>query len=135
MNKRILIVEDQFLIAMAIEDAVLELGHHVSGIAASRRDVERIDGDADIAFVDVNLLDGPTGPLIGRDLAAKGCCVIFMTANPEAVANGIEGTLGVISKPVRDLDLISAIEFASCRCEGRAGLPPRNMKLFSQTMQ
>jgi hypothetical protein len=53
-------------------------------------DAERFAAKADIALVDVNLVDGPTGPEIGRDLARRGCSVIFMTGNPECVENGVE---------------------------------------------
>lgn len=131
MNQRILIVEDQFLIAIDIEDAVLELGHHVTGIAASRADALKHSDMVDIALVDVNLLDGPTGPEIGRTLAQKGCTVIFMTANPETVAEGIEGAVGVIAKPVRDLDLVGVIQYASALRSGEPLPPPASLQLFS----
>jgi two-component system, response regulator PdtaR len=131
LGQRILIIEDQFLIAIALEDAILALGHHVAGIAASRSDVLRISEIADIALVDINLLDGPTGPEIGRELAQQGCEVVFMTANPEAVRDGIEGTIGVICKPVMDLDLVNVIQYAASRREG-AGVPaPKNLRLFT----
>ena len=132
---RILIVEDTFLRAVVIEDAVRELGHDVVGIAASRPDVCRIEEKPDIALVDVNLLDGPTGPGIGRDLAAAGCCVIFMTANPEAVADGVAGALGVISKPVPDLDLVGVIQYAVSCCEGGNSVPPKSFRAFPRTLQ
>jgi len=128
---QILIVEDQFLIAMAIEDAVIELGHHVVGIASNRTDAEKLGDRVDIAFVDVNLLDGPTGPEIGRQLALQGCSVIFMTGNPEIVASGVEGALGVISKPVRDLDLVGVIQYASSCRAGSNIPPPSSLRLFA----
>lgn len=132
---RVLIVEDTFLIAIAIEDAVRALGHHVVGIAASRLDLERLDEPADIALVDINLLDGPTRPMIGRDLAAAGCCVIFMTANPEAVSDGVEGTLGVISKPVLDLDLVGVIQYAAACFERGTAVPPKSLRIFPRSLQ
>lgn len=131
MGQTILIVEDQFLIAIALEDTIRSLGHHVAGIAASKRDVGRIEEKADIALVDLNLLDGPTGPEIGRELAEMGCEVIFMTANPEMVTNGVEGTIGVISKPVLDLDLVSVIQYAASRKRGVSVPAPASLKLFA----
>lgn len=131
MGQSILIVEDQFLIAIALEDAILASGHYVAGIAASMRDVERIQEDADIALVDVNLLDGPTGPEIGRALAARGCEVVFMTANPEVVADGVLGTIGVMCKPVMDGDLINVIQYAKSRRSGDQAPAPANLKLFA----
>lgn len=127
---RILIIEDQFLIAMAMEDAILGLGHEVAGIFSSAADIYRYGLNADLALVDVNLADGPSGPEIGRYLAAQGCSVIFMTANPERVAGGVAGTMGFISKPVQDLDIVGAIQFAhSCRA-GDPASPPASLKLF-----
>lgn len=131
LGKSILIVEDQFLIAIALEDTIRSLGHHVAGIAASKSDVGRIEEEADIALVDLNLLDGVSGPEIGKALAKKGCQVIFMTANPEIVSQGVEGTVGVISKPVLDLDLVSVIQYAASRGEGEPIPPPSSLKLFS----
>lgn len=130
MAKRVLIVEDQLLIAMSIEDAVHDLGHKVCAVVASKKDFRAVDVPVDIAFVDVNLLDGPTGPEIASELAAKGCSVVFMTANPEMVESHAGGALGVLSKPVRDPDLVTAIEFAAARCDGISMPPPRAMKVF-----
>ncbi|MBB6165225.1 hypothetical protein HNQ72_005071 [Rhizobium wenxiniae] len=70
---------------MEIEDSVHSLGYHVAAVAASRADVARVSGVPDIALVDVNLLDGATGPEIGRNLVLNGSTVVFMTANPEVV--------------------------------------------------
>ncbi len=132
MPHRILVVEDQLLIALHIEDAVLALGHEVAGIAANAADALDAGDDADIALVDVHLQDGPTGPDIGRELAARGLTVIFMTANPEAIASGIPGTLGVISKPLFDLELIGSIQFAAEVRDGRNATPPERMRCFDK---
>lgn len=132
MPHRILVVEDQLLIALHIEDAVLALGHEIAGIAANTADALDAGEDADIALVDVHLQDGATGPDIGRLLAARGVTVIFMTANPEAIASGIPGALGVISKPLFDLELIGSIQFASEVRDGRTATPPERMRCFDR---
>lgn len=131
MAFRILVVEDQLLIALHIEEAVLALGHEVAGIAANRADALRLSDDCDIAFVDVQLQDGPTGPDIGRSLAANGTTVVFMTANPEALAGGIPGALGVISKPLFDLELIGSIQYAAEVRAGNNAMPPERMRRFA----
>nr|WP_289851984.1 response regulator [Rhizobium sp. SSA_523] len=128
---KVLVVEDQLLIALHIEEAVLALGHEVVGIAANRRDALSQSDDCDVAFVDVQLQDGPTGPEIGRSLAEKGITVVFMTANPEALAGGVPGTLGVISKPLFDLELIGAVQYAAEICAGGDPLPPERLRRFT----
>ncbi len=89
--------------------------------------------ETNIAFVDVNLRDGKTGPDIGAELAAAGKTVIFMTGNPEEVASGVSGALGVISKPVLDAELAELVSYAAAHCAGvdHNARPPRNLHLFA----
>ncbi|UAK26155.1 response regulator [Sphingomonas nostoxanthinifaciens] len=58
---RILVIEDEPLIAMMIEDYLDLLGHVVAGTADNTTDaLARLDeGVADAAILDVNLRDGP----------------------------------------------------------------------------
>lgn len=132
MSYRILIVEDQLLIALHIEDAALALGHEVVGIAANRADAMRYVDDCDIALVDVQLQDGITGPQIGSRLAESGAAVVFMTANPDLLGEGVLGTLGVISKPLFDLELIGSIQYAADIKAGHETLPPERFRAFPQ---
>lgn len=129
-SQKVLIVEDQFLIAMAIEDAVTSAGYDVAGMAACRADAVALAAEADIALVDVNLSDGRTGPQVGAELAAAGASVIFMTANPEQVAGGVDGTLGVIHKPVMDAELIEVVDFAAAHHSGILKPRPRDLLVF-----
>ena len=78
------------------------------------------------------LIDGPTGPAIGRRLAETGKTVVFMTANPEALDDDIPGALGVISKPLFDLELIGSIQYAAAVHAGQDALAPERMRRFSR---
>ncbi|MGE0725779.1 MAG: response regulator, partial [Alphaproteobacteria bacterium] len=63
MGARILIVEDEILVAMELEYILREAGHDVAGIAADTSSVGRLAApDIDLALVDLNLRDGVTGP-------------------------------------------------------------------------
>ncbi|MBI4045520.1 MAG: response regulator [Devosia nanyangense] len=128
--ERILIVEDEILVAIDIESVLGEMGLAPVGIAADKTSALRLAERADVALVDINLRDGPTGPQIGRDLAARGITVLFMTANPEQLGNGVPGTLGVLTKPVADAELRQAIRFAVSRREEERHAPPRSLQLF-----
>ncbi|MBB4142418.1 response regulator [Rhizobium rhizoryzae] len=130
MTYKILIVEDQLLIALHIEDAVMALGHDVVGIAANSQDAMKYAQDCEIALVDVQLQDGITGPTIGAALAQSGATVLFMTANPDLLGEGVPGTLGVISKPIFDLELVGAIQFAADLRSGGDALAPERFKRF-----
>ena len=133
MSQNILIIEDEFLIAADIECGIQELGHCSAGIAGCMETALSLASpDIDIALVDVNLADGRTGPGIGEKLARLfGVSVIFLTANPEQVASGIKGALGVVSKPVSLSMLREILDYAiAARSGGRPPVPAR-MKAFT----
>ncbi len=65
----ILIVEDEMFLALDIENILQSGGYTVAGIAADRAEALAAAEGAKIAFIDVNLRDGPTGPDIARELA------------------------------------------------------------------
>jgi DNA-binding NarL/FixJ family response regulator len=124
MSFNVLIVEDQPLIALNLQDTVEEFGHHTVGIASNMYQALLLSTGADIALVDVNLEDGPTGPIIGRTLADTDVSVLFMTSDPGAIRGGVPGALGVIQKPVRDLELVEAIQYVADRRAGNTDMPP-----------
>lgn len=134
MTCRILIVEDEFFVAAEIEHVIAEMGHEPVGVAANQSSALQLASQADVALVDLNLQDGPTGMTIGRILAqTHGVTVLFMTANPSQLGDGIPGTLGVLPKPVSDADLRQAVRFAVAK-HRRADVaaPPRRMRLFDR---
>ncbi|MFJ6326949.1 MULTISPECIES: response regulator [unclassified Rhizobium] len=110
--KRVLIVEDDPLIAIDLQHVIHDLGYETSGIANSFESAKRLAPHSDLALVDVNLVDGATGPRIGQFLAGEfGISVVMVTANPEALADGISGVIGVISKPAQPATIKQVLEF------------------------
>ena len=70
MTPQIMIVEDEFLIAMEMEHIVGNLGFECVGVADDTASAfNLVSKNPEIALVDVNLSDGPTGPVIGARLA------------------------------------------------------------------
>jgi len=124
MSFNILIVEDQPLIALNLQDTVEELGHNPIGIASNMYQALMLANKADVALVDVHLEDGPTGPIVGRTLADAEVSVLFMTSDPGALRGGVEGALGVMQKPILDLELIEAIQYVADRRAGNNDIPP-----------
>jgi len=130
MSARVLIVEDEILVAIEIETVLGEMGMEAVGIAADSASALKLASDVDVALVDINLRDGATGPHIGRELAERGITVLFMTANPEQLGKGVPGTLGVLTKPVADSELRQAIRYAVARRVAEHDIPPRSLQLF-----
>jgi CheY-like chemotaxis protein len=113
---RVLIIEDEPIIAMDIEATVRELGHEVVGIADTRdRAVAHAKATSpDMVLADIQLADKSSGidavQDILRDISAP---VIFITAYPERLLTGTrpEPTF-LIAKPFRPETLQAAVSQA-----------------------
>lgn len=132
MSQRILIVEDEVLIALDLAAALEDMGHEVVATTGDSRDALAWARDGiDIALVDLNLRDGPTGPALGEALARDwGATVIYLTANPRQVSACGPGPVGVLSKPYTDLALAQALRFAVSLREGGTAAPPEALRLL-----
>jgi DNA-binding response OmpR family regulator len=131
MPARILIVEDEMLVALELENVLLDLGHEPLGIVPDVQAAELYFDEAiDLALVDLNLRDGLTGPEIGARLGEKGVTVVFITANPALLGRGIVGAIGVITKPTDEDTVKAAIDYALGVREGRTLTPPAALQLF-----
>jgi len=132
-DKRILIVEDEFIVALNLRQIMSGMGFEVIGIAPDAATAERLaEAKPDIALVDLNLRDGPTGPQIGAKLNQQhGTSVLFLTANASQLGNGIKGTVGVVSKPVDEDSIESVLEFLVKHRVGEPASPPPALRLFS----
>lgn len=135
MTCRVLVVEDEIFVATEIEHVIGELGLEPAGIAADQKAAMALAEQTDVALVDLNLRDGPTGMAIGRALAEQyGVTVLFMTANPSQLGAGIPGTIGVLPKPVTDSELRAAVLFAVARRGEVEATPPKRLHLFAATI-
>lgn len=132
MPPSILIVEDEILVALEIECMLEEHGYHVAGIAADLDGaLAYADQGIDLALVDLNLRDGLTGPEIGARLAGEHRAgVLFLTANPPLLGNGVAGTIGVLTKPTDEASLTAAVAFALCRRQGQPAQAPPALRCF-----
>ena len=133
MPAKILIVEDEMLVASELEAILEDLGHEPVGIATDLADAEHhFNLPLDLALVDLNLRDGLTGPEIGKKLGARGVTVLFITANPRQLGDGIAGTIGVLTKPTDEDTVRAAVDYAlSVRNGDRGVAPPVSLRLFA----
>lgn len=134
MTARILIIEDEALVAMELRFVLEDLGYTVVGTAADARAARSIarEAEVDLALVDIHLSDGPTGIELGRELGQQeGVTVLFMTANPGMVREGVAGTIGVLSKPTDERSVQTAVEYALRRRKGQPiEYAPPELQLF-----
>jgi DNA-binding NarL/FixJ family response regulator len=75
----VLIVEDEALVALELEELLLDEGFEVVGSAANA--AQAIDlgrrHRPDLALLDLNLADGLTGPRIAKTLVRTACSSCF----------------------------------------------------------
>ena len=106
-GRRVLLVEDEPLVALLLQQVLQDAGCTVRGPASTLADAERMAGEEglDAAVLDVNLPGGPTLPL-GAWLAARGVPVVYVTGLERVP--GREGAV-VLRKPVRPEALLAAL--------------------------
>lgn len=117
MRGKVMIIEDEAIIATDLESIVAEMGHAVTGIA--RTETRALDLAAeekpDLILSDIQLADQSSGiDAVNRILERDGDLpVIFITAYPERLLTG-EGPepAFLISKPYTELQVRSAVSQA-----------------------
>jgi len=113
---KVLIIEDEPIIAMDIETIVRDLGHDVTAIAVTREDAVR-EAMADrpgLVLADIQLADDSSGIDAVKDILAEFAVpVIFITAFPERLLTGErpEPTF-LITKPFQRSTVKAAISQA-----------------------
>jgi DNA-binding NarL/FixJ family response regulator len=127
-GKKVLIVEDEFLVSMQIEDILIDNGYEVVGTVADMASLSQITVPPDVALVDLNLRDGPTGPQIAEMLSAKfGTRVVYVTANPCQIETPAPTAIGILPKPFSRDSITAALTYA---VEG-GDTPPHELLLLS----
>ncbi|ADO44356.1 two-component response regulator (plasmid) [Ketogulonicigenium vulgare Y25] len=114
---RVMIIEDEPLIAMDIRAIVEEMGHEVVGVATTRAEAEALGRDAqpDLILSDINLADKSSGiDAVNTLLAELGAIpTIFITAFPEKLLTGERPEPAfLITKPFTEERVRSAVSQA-----------------------
>jgi len=109
-GKRILVVEDEFMIAMLLEDLLTELACVVAGVAAKpAQALELINGTKlDAAILDVNL-DGSDSFGVAAALGERRIPFVFATGYGGSRITPEFAHCPVIQKPYRLDDLSGAL--------------------------
>jgi DNA-binding response OmpR family regulator len=119
----VLIVEDEFLVALQLEDILTDAGHTVVGIVPDQAAVQALAEPPEVALVDLNLRDGPSGPTIAWLLAEKyGTTIVYVTANPGQIGSPAPTAIGVVQKPFSEDAILAAVAVA--RHGAAQALPP-----------
>jgi CheY-like chemotaxis protein len=112
-DRRVLLVEDEMMVAMLVEDMLADFGCHVVG------PVGRIDealaaagaGGVDIAILDVNLNGKETYP-VADALTAKGIPFVFATGYGAGGLREAYKAHPTLQKPFQQRDLVRVLASA-----------------------
>ena len=116
---RLLVVEDEPLVAFATEHLLGDAGYVVVDTVDRVADAMRlIEGGAeiDLVLVDVDLADG-SGIDVARTAHDRGVHVMFVTGNCPGEARAF--ATGCLSKPYSPRDLLLAIDAVDAVVDGR----------------
>ena len=117
VSGRVLVIEDEAIIAMDIVDIVSQIGHGVTGVARTRAEAVTLANreKPDLILADIHLADNSSGIDAVNDILAKfaDTPVIFITAFPERLLTGDKPEPAfLITKPFSEEQVRSAVSQA-----------------------
>jgi CheY-like chemotaxis protein len=120
-GRRVLVVEDEFLVAMDIELMLGELGCQVLGPLGDLPGALRAAQEEafDLALLDVNLAGEPVAP-VAEALAARGVPFVFCTGYQADNLPSRYPAAPTLMKPFQVADLRAALQRALANAAGRS---------------
>lgn len=117
MKEKILIVEDEFIVANNLRLILTKAGYEVCGIAASVAEAKKLVDKGRPAWVllDIFLQDGSQGTELADYLSEKGIAFIYISANTnQSILERAKATqpYGFLVKPYRERDLLLMLDIA-----------------------
>jgi len=130
---KVLIVEDDLMLADFAEEILVGHGYEVSGIARTVPDAVALAAQSkpDLVILDLRLADGGLGTEVAAQLLALGSPgVLYVTGNMSQLT--LTDGDACLAKPYRPLDLIRGLEIvAEIVATGQARPPfPRGLQLL-----
>ena len=114
---RVMIIEDEAIIAMDLQTAVSEMGHEVTGVARTHREAVALASKdtPDLILADIQLADNSSGIDAVKEImvALPDVPVVFITAFPERLLTGERPEPAfLITKPYSEIQVRSAVSQA-----------------------
>jgi len=126
-GRRVLVAEDEFVIALEVGEALRRAGFEVVGPAATAGEAERLAAEEplDAAVLDLELRDG-TAVAAADALAGRGIPFVFLSGYEAEVLPGHLRGRAVLDKPFAVERLPAAVE-AAAREQRGAGAGARDL--------
>ncbi|WP_186644080.1 sensor histidine kinase [Fluviispira vulneris] len=117
-QKKILIVEDEAILAKSLEDSLISMGYAVTGIADSgiKAIMLFFSTEPDLILMDIRIKGAKDGIEVADNIRQqKTVPIVFLTANQDPATferAKIEGAYGYVLKPYQERELQIVIEIA-----------------------
>ena len=114
---RVMVIEDEAIIALDLQGIVSDMGHKITGVATTRTEAQALfaQDKPDLILSDIQLADGSSGIDAVNDILKTNADVpvIFITAFPERLLTGDRPEPAfVITKPYSEDQVTSAVSQA-----------------------
>ncbi|UWQ21143.1 response regulator [Jannaschia sp. W003] len=122
-GRRILVVEDEFLIALSLRSQFESLGAHVAVAASVAEGLAQADDAHDAAVLDVRLPDGDVFP-VAEALARRGVPLVFHSGHADGneLERSFPGAMA-LSKPACQVALAASVRAVIDAPRGAAQAP------------
>ena len=131
--RRILIVEDEPLVAFDNEHLLRECGYEVVATVDTLAEAVRVLGEEEVDLVlsDIQLNGDGDGMDVARAAGARAVPVLFVTANCPIEARGLG--IGCLAKPYTDRVMKGALEVVDRKVQGKkVGRLPAGLSLYEE---
>ena len=130
---RVLVVEDEPLIAASVEWELRDRGHDVLGPAPSAALAEHLAAvdRPDLALVDINLTGRGDGVRLARTLRLMGVPSVFVTGQISEARENRDAALALLAKPFPVESLDAVVRTAAALMSGHPpSAPPACLEVF-----
>ncbi len=120
MSNKVLIVEDEFIVANDLQLILKQAGYIVTGIAVSAEEAHEhiAKNKPDLVLLDIYLEGKQSGIDLAKKLKAENIAFVYLSANSnQTILEEAKRTdpYGFLVKPFREKDLLITLEIASYR--------------------
>ncbi len=126
MEEKILIVEDESIIALDLQYGLNDLGYEIIGVVDNGQDAIDMAAEhlPDVVLMDIKLKGNISGIEASEVISELGIAVVYLTANNDTETfnkSNIKGSYGFVSKPyeINKLDKTLKIAIAKSKVESK----------------
>ncbi|UPZ15173.1 sigma 54-interacting response regulator [Flavobacterium humidisoli] len=139
MNNKVLIVEDEFIVANDLQLILKQAGYMVTGIAVSAEEAYQhiAKNKPDLVLLDIYLEGKQSGIDLAKKLKTENIAFVYLSANSnQTILEEAKKTdpYGFLVKPFREKDLLITLEIATYRHKNSIESRSRQEKLLQEKL-